>query len=267
MATRATIKGPVSLDAQKISLVRIRSVDCECEGGSYGARGYRRALSRPAPSRQKPASVPASTRRPRQPSARWERLPRGRPRCAFLQRTGSQRKLSAVLTWRLPKLASHAGVAAKSLKLWSGRWDSNPRPQPWQGVVLNAGRPASALAAESRCQVPSIGEKLEIASKPNGEVASKPLKSMALPRDSNPCFRRERAVFAPSMDRHGQALSHFEALALRIRSFAIKTMTALDAPTPAENWVPVRYPSGETSSARTAAHFDAQTLVARIGSS
>jgi hypothetical protein len=38
MATRATIKGPVSLDAQKISLVRIRSVDCECEGGgSYEA--------------------------------------------------------------------------------------------------------------------------------------------------------------------------------------------------------------------------------------
>jgi hypothetical protein len=45
-------------------------------------------------------------------------------------------KLDKLLTCCLPQLASHAGVAAKSLKLWSGRWDSNPRPQPWQGCAL-----------------------------------------------------------------------------------------------------------------------------------
>jgi hypothetical protein len=52
----------------------------------------------------------------------------------LLQRIGTQRNWTrclpaAYLNWR------HAGVAAKSLKLWSGRRDSNPRPQPWQGCA------------------------------------------------------------------------------------------------------------------------------------
>ena len=37
MATSPILKRPVSSGAQKISVMRIRSIDCECEGGRYGA--------------------------------------------------------------------------------------------------------------------------------------------------------------------------------------------------------------------------------------
>ena len=70
------------------------------------------------------------------------------------------------------------------------------------------GRPASARAAKSRCEAPSIGEKLEMPSSYQSVFTTKALKSLALPGDSNPCFRRERASFIPTptptlaVDRH-----------------------------------------------------------------
>ena len=104
MATCATIKGPVSSDAQKISLVRIRSIDCECEGGGMGPKEAIAGHSH----------GPLPPTRPRQPSPRWGGRPGGRPRCALLQRIRTQRNWTrclpaAYLNWRRTRdsLLSH----------------------------------------------------------------------------------------------------------------------------------------------------------------
>jgi hypothetical protein len=105
MATCATIKGPVSLGAQKISLVRIRSIDCECEGEVWDSKeAIGRHSHRLLPHGKSRPLFPRPTR-PRQPSPRWGGRPGGRPRCALLQRIGIQRNWTrclpaAYLNWR-----------------------------------------------------------------------------------------------------------------------------------------------------------------------
>ncbi len=45
-------------------------------------------------------------------------------------------KSPRVIAMRLLETRKPPDAAAKSLKEWSGRWDSNPRLQPWQGCAL-----------------------------------------------------------------------------------------------------------------------------------
>ena len=104
-----------------------------------------------------------------------------------------------------PAAESQFVRAQDPLKLeafWSGRWDSNPRPQPWQGCALPLSytrirkrvrrpRPQPSYAKERQAWQPPAGPRQELA---GGRIRSMGTRSRRSAPAGRPCRRaRDRA--------------------------------------------------------------------------
>jgi hypothetical protein len=91
---------------------------------------------------------------------------------------------------------------AGQFERWSGRWDSNPRPQPWQGCALPLSytrirkrvrrpRPQPSYAKERQAWQPLAGPRQELA---GGRIRSMGTRSRRSAPAGRPCRRaRDRA--------------------------------------------------------------------------
>src|SRR5258708_17197105 len=85
-----------------------------------------------------------------------------------------------------------AGVTPLFLRLfWSGRWDSNPRPQPWQGCAL----PLSYTRIRNEGMQRKLGELRCLASYAKTGQPLQPRRPLRLPgHGPGPTGGRDRAV-------------------------------------------------------------------------